>query len=127
MSDERRNWITKFQDATRGVVTAFREGNSFTVHFLFSAAVLTCAVFFRVTQAEWCLLLLCIAAVLTAETFNSALESLAKAVTALRDENVGRALDMAAGAVLIISIGSAAIGLLIFIPHLLKLLNGSGV
>jgi diacylglycerol kinase len=116
MSDKRRNWITKFQDAARGFGVACRQGKSFVVHFLFAAAVLICAAFFKVTQTEWCLLVLCIAGVLTAETINSSLESLAKSVTSEHDENVGHALDMAAGAVLIISIGSAAVGMVIFGP-----------
>lgn len=127
MSEERRNWITKFQDATRGVVVAVREGKSFVVHFLFAAAVLLCAGFFGVTLTEWCVLIVCIAAVLTAETFNSALESLAKAVTSEHDQNVGHALDMAAGAVLIISIGSAVVGAVIFVPYFLKLLNTTAI
>lgn len=123
MSNKRRNWISKFQDALRGFGAACSEGQSFVVHFSFVVAVLLCGIFFQVTSTEWCVLVVCMAAVLTAETFNSALESLAKSITSEHDEHVGRALDMAAGAVLMMSIGSAVAGFVIFVPYLLKLLN----
>ena len=55
---------------------------------------------------EWCLLLLCIAGVLTAEMFNSALESMAKAITGESDPHLGNSLDIGSAAVLVASIGA---------------------
>ena len=80
---------------------------------------------FRVTTLEWCVLGLCIATVLSAETLNSAIESLARAVTQEQNEHVGRSLDAAAGAVLLMAIGAACVGGVIFIPHLIALLNST--
>ncbi len=72
------------------------------------AAVLGCGL------GEWCLLLLCITGVLTAETFNTALERMAKAVTSDHDSNIGDALDISSAAVLLAALGSSAVGLAIF-------------
>ncbi len=117
----KRSWTAKFRDAFRGVSSAMRGDSSFTVHLLTTVAVFVAAVVFRVSRFEWGLLLMCVGVVLAAETFNSAIEAMAKSITAEHDENIGRALDMAAGAVLIVAFAAAAVGLLIFIPHAVAL------
>ena len=42
------------------------------MHLFFAAAVIVAGVVLRVTQSEWCLLVLSMAAVLAAEMFNTA-------------------------------------------------------
>jgi diacylglycerol kinase len=119
MNSYRTSWVLKFRYALTGVVTAVRGGSSFLAHLAITALVIAAAAFFRVSRTEWCLLTGCIATVLAAECFNSALESLAKAITSDHDPRVGQALDMAAGAVLLVAIGSVVIGLLVFTPYIL--------
>src|SRR5438445_13838140 len=72
----RRPWRAKFRDAFRGLKLGIRGHSSFSVHFFFAALVLAAAVVLRCTVIEWCILLLCIGLVLTAELFNSAIETL---------------------------------------------------
>ena len=115
-------WRAKFGDAFRGLYYGPSGQSSFAVHFCIAAVVVAAGIALRVTTIEWCALSLCIAVVLTAEMFNSALESLAKGITSEHNEHIGRALDMASGAVLIVAIGSVVVGLLIFLPHLMRLL-----
>jgi diacylglycerol kinase (ATP) len=73
------------------------------------------------------LLTLAIGAVWTAEAFNSSIEFLVDLVHPEWHEHAGRIKDLSAGAVLLISIASAVIGILIFgsklydlgyLPHL---------
>jgi len=118
-----RSWPGKFQDAFRGVRLGVRGQKSFYVHLFFSIAVVLAGVLFQVDRTEWCLLILCIAGVLTAEMFNSALEWLARSLPEGGHPQLGSALDIGSAAVLIASIGSVIIGLLVFVPHLLKLLS----
>lgn len=96
---------------------------SFAVHLGMTLAVVCLSIVLQVNRTEWCLLILCIAGVLTAETLNSAIEGLAAVVTQERHDGIGRSLDMAAGAVLLMSIGSAAVGIIILLPKLVALLN----
>jgi len=77
-------------------------------------AVIVAAAALHVSLAEWCLLILCITAVLAAELFNTALEHLARQVDRDRNPNIGAALDMASGAVLLAAVGSAIVGVLVF-------------
>ena len=59
----------------------------------------------------------------TAEALNTALEFLADVASPEFHPLVGKAKDVAAGAVLISAIGSAAIGLLVFGPYLYSFLS----
>jgi diacylglycerol kinase len=113
-----RSWSAKFRDAYRGLGLAVRSERSFTVHLPMAAAVIAAAIVLRVSLVEWCLLGLCITVVLAAETFNTAVERLAKAKSPEHDATVGAALDMASGAVLATAIGASLVGGAIFIYRL---------
>jgi diacylglycerol kinase len=118
-----RPWIEKFRDAFRGWALAVRGQSSFAVHLAVALAVVVVAAVLRVSLVEWCLLSLCIAAVLAAELFNTAIEYLAKAISKEHDENLGAALDIASGAVLLAALGADAVGSTIFIYRLGVLLG----
>jgi diacylglycerol kinase len=118
-------WASKFANAFNGIVIGTRGQNSFLVHAVAVAAVSSVSAWFGVSTIEWCVLLLCIALVVTAEYLNTAVETLAKAVTEDHNELVGAALDIAAGAVLIASAIAALIGALILTPYLWTAFFGS--
>ena len=116
-----RRWAKKFADAFRGARIAIRGQRSFLVHL--PVAVLAAAAGMRVSLAQSCILILCITAVLAAEMFNSALESLAKAITREHDERIRDALDVASAAVLVASIGAVVVGAIVFGLRLAELLG----
>jgi diacylglycerol kinase (ATP) len=118
-----RTWAAKFRDAFRGVAMAVRRSSSFAVHLLVAALVIAAAAALDLERLEWCILSGCIAAVLAAETLNSALESLARAVSDQYHPRLRDALDMGSGAVLLAAIGAAVLGAMIFLPRLLALLE----
>ena len=119
----RRSWAQRFRNAFRGMKQGVRGQSSFFVHFFAAAVVLATAAVLHVSRAEWCMLILCITIVMAAEMFNSALESMAKAITDENDPHIGNSLDIAAAAVLVASIGAAIVGAIIFI-HRLGILLG---
>lgn len=108
-----RRWRNKFACALRGASVAFFEEDSFAVHLPAAAAVLVYGATRGVGLTHWLLLLLCVTIVLTAELSNSAIERLATAITHEVDPAIRDALDIASGAVLVASLGAAAIGVLI--------------
>jgi diacylglycerol kinase len=109
-----RPWRHKFGDAFRGVKAGVRGQSSFCVHFFVAAVVVAAGGVLRVNLYEWCLLLLCIAGVITAEMFNSAFESMAKAITGQSDPHLGNSLDIGSAAVLVASVGASIVGAIIF-------------
>lgn len=115
----RRPWRDKFRAAFRGIKLGVRGHSSFFVHFFFTGLVLAAASVLHCDLVQWCLLLGCIGLVLTAELFNSAIETLFRG---LDDETKARlwpCLDIAAGAVLLASITASVIGGLIFLSRLI--------
>ena len=118
-----RTWYEKFRDAFRGVRSGMRGQLSFRVHIVMAIAVIIAATVMRMNMWQWCLLLLCIAGVLTAEMFNSALEHFAKAVEKDHNPQIGEALDTASAAVLFASLGAALVGSIIFLDRLWEFLH----
>lgn len=116
-----RSWVAKFHDAFRGIYIGVQAQSSFAVHLIASVLVIALAAYLAVDIIRWSLLLLCIALVLAAELFNSAIEWLAKGIDHRENENLRNALDVASGAVLVTSIGAATVGGLIFLERLAAL------
>jgi diacylglycerol kinase len=116
----RRPWSRKFADAFRGLRRSFRTQTSFAVHVATAVAVVAVAAILRVSPVEWALLVLAIGGVLAAEVFNTALESLARALDTGIHPRVRDALDMASAAVLVASLAAALVGMIVFIPHLFR-------
>src|SRR6476620_10424342 len=110
----RRRWPQKFREAFRGVKLGVRGHSSFFIHFFVAAFVLAAAVVLQCDLWEWCALIGCIGAVLTAELLNSAIETLFHGLDEPTKRRLRGVLDIAAGAVLVASITAAVIGLLIF-------------
>jgi len=109
-----RPWLHKFADAFRGLRRAIRSQTSFAVHLTVAAAVVVAAAVLQVSLVEWCLLIGAIGFVITAEVFNTAIESLARAHDVGRHPRIRDALDMASAAVLVASITAAGIGVVVF-------------
>ncbi len=119
----RRPWRDKFRAAFRGIKLGVRGHSSFFVHFFFAALVLAAAIVLGCDTVQWCLLLGCIGLVLTAELFNSAVETLFRGLDEATKERVWPSLDIAAGAVLLASITASAVGGLVFLSRLAALLG----
>jgi undecaprenol kinase len=118
-----QHWIDKFRCAGRGLVLGAHRQSSFAVHLLIAAAVLVAAAALRCELWQWCMLLMCIAWVLSLEYANSALERLAKGLCSTHNKDVGAALDIASAAVLIASMFAAVIGAAIFGVQIWRLLT----
>jgi len=118
----RRPWKEKFGDAFRGLKLGIRGHSSFFVHFFFAALVLAGAVALHCEWQHWCLLLGCIGMVLTAELFNSAVETLFHGLDPASKARTKACLDIAAGAVLMASVTAVLIGCIVFLQRLAAIL-----
>ena len=87
-------------------------------------AVVITGLAFGLSTVEWGLVVLAVMAVWTAEGLNTSLELLADAVLPEYHPLVGKAKDVAAGAVLLTAFGSVVIGALVFGPHVWDAITG---
>lgn len=122
-----RRWRDKFREAVRGVKLGVRGHSSFFVHFFFAVLAVAAALVLGCDAREWCLVIGCIGAVLAAELFNSAIETLFRGLDPETKGRIHGCLDIAAGAVLVASLTAAVIGCLVFGRRLLLLLHVTGV
>jgi diacylglycerol kinase (ATP) len=112
-----------FVDAGRGIAALLASEPNAQIHLVASIAAVALGLWLGLSASEWCWIALAIALVWVAEAFNSALEALADAVHPSRDPRIGRAKDLAAGAVLVAAIAAAVIGALLFGPRLFARLS----
>ncbi|TWU28119.1 diacylglycerol kinase family protein [Bythopirellula polymerisocia] len=123
--DPRRSgsWLQKFGNAFRGIKVAVRAEVSFFVHLFVTAIVLMTGLQLGISRLEWCLLVLSIAGVITAELCNTAIERLARAITQAEHQEIRDALDIASGAVLAASLSAAVVGVIVLGRPLLAMMS----
>ena len=118
------NWLrNNLVWAIRGIGSIFRTEMSVRIQLVVALLMAAAGFFFRIDRFEWIAVVLAMAIVLVAEAFNTALENLADAVHPDQHPLVGRAKDIAAGAVLIAAIAASVIGLIVFLPQVLSWLT----
>jgi diacylglycerol kinase (ATP) len=116
--------IRSFRNAFHGVGLMLKSQQNAWIHATASILVLITGAVLHITEAEWCWLVIAIMSVWTAEALNTALEFLADVASDEFHPVVGRAKDVAAGAVLISAMGSVVIALLILGPRMVHFLIG---
>jgi diacylglycerol kinase len=115
--------LKSFRHAFHGITLMLRSQHNAWLHAVASFCILVMGGLFRLSDGEWCWIILAIMAVWTAEALNTALEFLADAASSEFHPLVKKAKDVAAGGVLISAMGSVIIGLLVLGPHLLRFLG----
>lgn len=111
-----RRLFRSFSYALRGVRQVIYAEQNARVHTCVLVCVVVAGMYFRLSSTEWIAVALAAGGVFAGETFNTAIEELSDAVSPQYDERIKRVKDFSAGAVLIMAITAAIIGLVIFIP-----------
>ena len=115
--------IQSFSFALKGVATLFKTQANARIHLVAILLVTVAGFLLKVTTSEWCFIVIVFAMVLAAEAFNTAIEFVVDLTSPDYHPLAGKAKDVAAAAVLITAIGAAIVGIIIFLPKLLTLLN----
>ena len=118
-----RNFAATLRCAIQGVISGIIWERSIRIELLLFVAAIVLGWWFSLSAAAWAALLLVSAGVFITELLNSSIEALADAVHPDYSEHIQRAKDMAAGAVLVVSLTAVITGLLIFWPHLTELID----
>ncbi len=117
------NFLKAFVYAFNGLVVFFRHERNGKIQLFVSVVVALAGWWLQVSIAEWIVLLTCIAAVLSFDMVNSAIEKLCNLVHPKIHPAVKVIKDIAAAAVLWVSIISTIIGLIIFLPKISDIFN----
>jgi len=122
---QNKNFSSTFKNARKGMRLSIKSERNIRVHLFAAALVLLTAYCLGFSVIKFCILLLTIAAVISAEMFNSAIEFSLDSIFHNRySRMVGMAKDIAAGAVMVVTIMAVMIGVLLFAPPLILLISG---
>jgi diacylglycerol kinase (ATP) len=113
-----RNRAQSFVFAGAGIWHVIRHEPASLIHGTATVVALGAALVLNLTAQDWRWILFAVLAVWSAEAFNTAIECTCNLLSPQFSEHVRIAKDVGAGAVLLVSVGALAIGLLTFWPYL---------
>ena len=108
--------------AYAGVRHALHSQRNVRIHLGIAAAAVIAGFVLRINRAEWAVVVTLIALVIGLELLNTAIETLVDLASPTFHPLAKTAKDTAAGAILLVALGSAVAGLIIFLPRLWQLL-----
>ncbi|MCP3929708.1 MAG: diacylglycerol kinase family protein [Bacteroidetes bacterium] len=115
--------LKSFKYAFKGILCLFKTQSNAKIHSFATLLVIVSGLFLSLSSVEWCLIVFAIAIVFSAEAFNTSLEFLTDLVSPKYHPLAEKTKDVAAAGVLITSIAAAVIGILVFGPKLLPLIQ----
>ncbi|KKP87783.1 MAG: Diacylglycerol kinase [Candidatus Nomurabacteria bacterium GW2011_GWC2_35_8] len=126
--DEKKVWnimkrAQSFAHAFRGIRLFFEMTPNAFIHVFVTVLVVIAGFYFKVSSFEWLVLVLTIGFVFVAEVFNTAIEIDINLTSPEYHPYARDTKDVSAGAVLLASIISVIIGLIIFLPKVLSMIQ----
>lgn len=118
-----RNRILSFKYAFDGFRSFIKEEANLRMHIVMSLIVIILGFVFKINTSEWISICFAIGLVISMEAINTAIENLADFVCSEKNELIKKVKDISAFAVLFCAIIAVVIGLLIFTPKILDLIN----
>lgn len=91
-----------------------REERNMRIHLGIALIVTALGFWFEISATDWCIVLIMIGIVISAELFNTSLECLADVVTKDHHPGIGKVKDIASAAVLVLCVISVIVGVLVF-------------
>lgn len=114
--------MQSFGYAFNGLKVMLKEEHNARIHLVCAVLAVALGAVLKISLPEWALLAVAIGAVLAAELFNSALENLADHLAPEKHEKIKKVKDLSAAAVLVSALAALAIGAVLFLPKIYRLL-----
>ena len=112
--------INSFKYAIQGVCASFKSERYMKIHFFILILVIIAGILFKIYKYELVLCILCFAIIISGELFNTAIENIVDMVMPYKNEKAKLIKDISAGGVLVLAIGAAGVGLIVFVPKILR-------
>lgn len=112
-----------FGYAFKGIDDVVSNEPNMKIHVSVAILVVIMSFLLKISMIEWIILVLLIGLVLAAEVINTTIENLVDMYTKDYNERAKVVKDTAAGTVLILAITAVIIGLMIFVPKIILVLE----
>lgn len=119
---ELKKRINSFKYAFEGIITTVKSQMNMKIHLFAMILVIIAGVILKLSVIEWKICIILFSLVIAGELFNTAVEAVVDMVMPEFHPKAKIAKDAAAGGVLVLAIGAAIIGLMIFIPKIINLI-----
>jgi len=110
--------VLSFKYASSGIYQALKEEPNLKLHFLAGFLVILAGLLLQISNLDWAILIILIGLVISVELTNTALETVVDSFTVAEHPGAKLAKDISAGAVLVVALTSAVVGIIIFMPYL---------
>jgi diacylglycerol kinase len=117
------HFLLSVKNALKGLSVAFREQRNLRIQVTITLLAIVLGIWLKITRMEWAIIFTCMGLVMGLELMNSAIEVLLDKLHPEYDAAIGKAKDIAAGAVLLAAICSAIVGFWIFYVRISALFN----
>ena len=107
----------KFENAWKGILCGM-EHKSIRIQVILGVCALIAGFVMRLSSIEWGLVILCIGCVIATEMLNTCIEKICNMYSLEYRNDIKVIKDIAAGAVLVVSVMSLVIALMILIHHI---------
>jgi diacylglycerol kinase len=114
--------IKSFGYASEGVKSSFKSETNMKIHISIMFLVIIMGFLLNIKVSEWLVCVILFGIVISAELFNTAIETVVDMISPEYSKQAKLAKDISAGAVLVLAISSVIIGLIIFIPKIISFL-----
>ena len=114
--------INSFKYAIEGFISSFKTERNMKIHVLAMITVIIAGFILKLTKIEWCICIILIVIVISAELFNTAIETIVDMISPEKNEKAKLAKDISAAAVLVLAIGAVIVGALIFLPKIFHII-----
>lgn len=118
--DKHVHLLKSFSFALSGIKTALWTERNMRIHFFVSIVVIGCSILFSISKLEWLFVIVAIGGIFALELMNTAIERVVDLITEEYHPLAKQAKDLAAGAVFIYALIVVVIGIIIFLPYLLR-------
>jgi len=115
--------LESFRCAFRGVRTLLASQHNAWIHLLAAVSACGLGLLIGISRIEWIAIVVAIVMVWMAEALNTAFEFLCDVASPEFHPLVQKGKDVAAAAVLLSAAGAVIIGLLVFVPHLARIVG----
>lgn len=121
---KKQNFSNTFKNARKGMRLSIKSERNIRIHIFTAVLVLLSAYCLNFSITKFCIIIFAISSVISAEMLNSAIEFSLDAIYHNKySRMVGMAKDIAAGAVMVVTISAVLIGVLLFAPPIIYILT----
>ncbi len=117
-----RRHTVSFQHAWDGIVHTFRTQPNFQIHTIAALLAISAGFVLHINSAEWAVVIFVIGLVLVAEMINTSVEAVVDLLTSKYHLKAKVAKDVSAGMVLVSAFIAVVTGILVYLPHIKKLI-----